>query len=77
MPQYWCLNFDGPDLRMLAHGLNNQLWMMQYQYAHSGQANQQHKLNRITRNWRVAQKSPSVIGAWHTCNRISFTQWAK
>ncbi len=29
--QYWCVNFD--DLKCLQHGLENDFWMMQYQYA--------------------------------------------
>jgi hypothetical protein len=56
MMQYWCLNFDGPQLDMLNYGLEKSLWMMQYQYSQGGQINQGHKPSAIANNWKAAQK---------------------
>jgi hypothetical protein len=54
MAQYWCLNFDF--FPVLTSGLDTNSWMMQYQYACQGRMNQQHKVNRLTANWRGAQR---------------------
>jgi hypothetical protein len=54
MRGYWCLNYDF--FQVLCHGLDTDTWMMQYQYACQGRTNQQHKENRLTANWRGAQR---------------------
>jgi hypothetical protein len=54
MARYWCLNYDF--FPVLCHGLDTNTWMMQYQYACQGRRNQQHKKNRLTANWRGAQR---------------------
>lgn len=33
MPKYWCVNFDSVSKVCLQHGIDRQLWLMQYQYA--------------------------------------------
>lgn len=54
MTRYWCLNYDY--FPVLRHGLDTNTWMMQYQYACDGRTNQQPKVNRLTANWRGAQR---------------------
>jgi hypothetical protein len=68
MPTYWCLNFDaatgplvykGEDL-ILTHGLENNLWLMQYSYRHGShdyheyQGNDRQGPRIITKNWNAA-----------------------
>lgn len=50
MTAYWCVNFDGD--AELDHGLDCNLWLMQYQYAHGGFDFQEK--NRTTINWKSA-----------------------
>ena len=55
MPKYWCVNFDSE--ASLEHGIEKNLWMMQYQYADShGNEHQGYKKGAITRNWRQLEK---------------------
>src|SRR5689334_21511909 len=52
MAKYWCANFDA--LACLEHGIENDLWMMQYQYedVEHGHTHQAYKKHTISRNWR-------------------------
>ncbi len=61
MTTYWCANFDAQ--ACLDHGIENNLWMMQYQYADDhGNEHQSYKPGRISANWRqMANVSP---GDW-------------
>ncbi len=64
MADYWCVNFDGeagpngeqPREYVLLHGLEEQLWLMQYQYAHNGHTYQggANQLAATTTNWKEA-----------------------
>lgn len=49
MPKYWCVNFEHPDC--LKHGIDNDLWVMGYQYA-DDQSDSGNRKSRITMNWR-------------------------
>lgn len=61
---YWCVNFDagaGPQggldrEHVLHYGLQQQLWLMQYQYHHNRHDFQDNQSQRgsITRNWKAA-----------------------
>lgn len=53
MARYWCVNFDAPDV--LRHGLEQNLWAMQYQYSFDGHLNQggKEQVAATTRNWRT------------------------
>jgi hypothetical protein len=61
---YWCVNFDrdaGPlggqaEEYVLNHGLSQHVWLMHYQYAHSGHEFQDnpHQRSAITKNWKAA-----------------------
>jgi hypothetical protein len=58
---YWCLNFDphtDPDQhRMLNYGLDQSLWLMQYQYPDKDHVYQGGTmLSATTRNWRTLGK---------------------
>jgi hypothetical protein len=49
--KYWCVNFDSEDC--LRHGIEQNLWMMQYQYADDRNNRfQSHKPGAISNNWR-------------------------
>jgi hypothetical protein len=55
MAKYWCVNFDSET--SLAHGIEKNLWMMQYQYADDhGNEHQGYKKGRISSNWRRLAK---------------------
>lgn len=59
---YWCVNFDGeagpmgklPKEYVLRHGLQEQAWLMHYQYSHGGHIYQGHpdQVVATTTNWR-------------------------
>lgn len=57
MPAYWCVNFDIEE-RILEHGLEESLWLMQYQYSHDGQSFQgeRNQIAATTKNWKALQK---------------------
>jgi len=61
MTKYWCVNFDSE--ACLQHGIQQNLWMMQYQYADDhGNEYQGYKKGAIRRNWeRLGKISP---GDW-------------
>jgi Domain of unknown function (DUF3883) len=51
----WCVNFNFDDC--LKHGIDNNLWMMQYQYGDGhGQTLQDDKKGAIQRNWSQAER---------------------
>lgn len=55
MTKYWCVNFDSE--ACLKHGIERNLWMMQYQYADDhGHEHQGHKKGAISRNWNQVGK---------------------
>lgn len=54
MGKYWCVNFDGVQ-EILEHGLEENLWLMQYQY------NAQ-RTGLVTANWNVVGKTK--VGDW-------------
>jgi hypothetical protein len=49
MPKFWCVNFESVDC--LHHGIQNNLWLMGYQYAKKGGDAPARKA-AITRNWK-------------------------
>ena len=50
MVTYWCVNFDSE--ASLEHGIENDLWMVQYQYADDkGNEHQGDRKSSISRNW--------------------------
>lgn len=53
MAKYWCVNFDNE--HCLAHGIENSLWLMGYQYA-DDQSDSASRKGAITRNWRRLDK---------------------
>ena len=55
MTTYWCANFVSDE--GLEHGIEKNLWMMQYQYADSfGNEHEGNNKGTITRNWRQHEK---------------------
>lgn len=55
MARYWCVNFDFPDC--LIHGIEKNLWLMQYQYAdEKGHVFQDDRKAAIRRNWEQLAK---------------------
>jgi hypothetical protein len=62
MPAYWCANFDadacpaGDAECVLRHGVDENSWLLQYQYSHKGHAYQGHRRQKAatTKNWRAA-----------------------
>ncbi len=53
MPTFWCVNFDIENC-VLEHGLDESLWLMQYQYSHDGHTYQGEKGKAATsRNWNT------------------------
>jgi hypothetical protein len=57
MAAFWCVNFDSEE-DVLRHGVQEHLWLMQYQYSHNGHTYQGHpdQLPATTKNWRAAGK---------------------
>jgi hypothetical protein len=54
-PSYWCANFN--IAACLRHGIEKQLWMMQYQYSDGrGHTFQGNKKGAIRRNWKQAEQ---------------------
>lgn len=54
-PRYWCVNFDFP--ACLIHGIEKNLWLMQYQYAdQKGHIFQDDRKAAIRRNWEQLAK---------------------
>jgi hypothetical protein len=51
MPNYWCVNFE--DDTAFAHGIENKLWSMGYQYSDDDSAN---RIGRIRLNWQRLEK---------------------
>jgi hypothetical protein len=55
MTKYWCVNFDSE--ASLQHGIKQNLWMMQSQYADDhGNEHQGYKKGAISRNWNQVGK---------------------
>jgi hypothetical protein len=51
MPKFWCVNFE--DDAAFAHGIENKLWSMGYQYSDDDSAN---RIGRIRLNWQRLEK---------------------
>ena len=51
MAKYWCVNFDLKSC--LAHGIERELWMMQYQFKDRHHVFQDDKKHAISNNWNA------------------------
>lgn len=62
IPTYWCANFD--NYSALTHGIENDSWLVQYQYEHAGFDYQGHRNQRgmVKRAWKGF--SDVQIGDW-------------
>jgi hypothetical protein len=54
MAAYWCVNFDAEE-QVLGHGIEESLWLMQYQYSHDGYVYQggENQIASTSKNWNA------------------------
>jgi len=57
MPAFWCVHFDAEE-RVLEHGFQESLWLMQYQYSHGGHAYQggRKQITAASKNWNALRE---------------------
>src|SRR5262245_34973510 len=70
MAKYWCVNFENDGA--FAHGIENKLWSMGYQYGENDSPN---RIGRIRLNWqRLEQVKPGhEVVAYRKANRFFAT----